>query len=49
MKLVVIALVFLFMLDEFRCTPAGRAEQLAFEKYLIQAKAVLDRVPLVDR
>ena len=47
MRLIFIA-VFLLATDGIRCSPSRRFEPSTFEKYLTKARAVLDRVPLID-
>ena len=50
MKPTSIALIFLLVAENIviRCSPTRRFDQFTFEKYVTKAKAVLDRVPLID-
>jgi hypothetical protein len=48
MKLIFVHLVILLAAEQIRSSPTRRLEQFAFEKYLTRARAVLDRVPLID-
>ncbi len=48
MKQILIVLVLLLAAEGIRCSPTRRFEQFTFEKYLTKARAVLDRVPLID-
>ncbi|XP_057372398.1 dipeptidase 1-like [Daphnia carinata] len=43
-----IILVLLFTVEQIRSSPAGRVEQVVLDTYEIKARAVLDRVPLID-
>ncbi|EFX80770.1 hypothetical protein DAPPUDRAFT_196706 [Daphnia pulex] len=48
MKLIFVHLFILLAAEQIRSSPTRRLEQFAFEKYLTRARAVLDRVPLID-
>ena len=49
MKLSFVTLVIVLLaVEQIRSSPTGRLEKFAFEKYLTRARAVLDRVPLID-
>ncbi len=48
MKFCLIAVVFFLAAEPIWGSPARRIQQFGVEKYLDKAKAVLDRVPLID-
>jgi membrane dipeptidase len=48
MKLCAIVLCLVLSTEKSWSYPSSRFEEAAFEKYLEKARAVLDRVPLID-
>ena len=48
LRLFSVLLSVLLAVDQNYSSPAGRTEQAVFEQYLTRARAVLDRVPLID-